>query len=106
MWTDILFSRRSAMTTSYENYSQDKCSSYDAQGRIPVQLPEILAQLPAACSVLDAGCGTGNYLVPLVNSGKVAQYTGIDNSPAMVHLNILFFGFKKLSNWELSAISG
>jgi len=72
------------MTTAFENYSSDKCGSYDAQGRRPVQVPELLAQLPDNCSVLDGGCGTGNYMVPLIKSGKVAQYTGIDYSHAMV----------------------
>ena len=64
------------MTTSYENYSSEKCNQYDAQGRRAVCIDEILAEMPTNCAVLDAGCGTGNYMVPLVNSGKVDTYTG------------------------------
>ena len=42
-------------------------------------LEEILAEIPANCAVLDAGFGTGNYMAPLLNSGKVASYTGIQH---------------------------
>ena len=64
------------MTTSYENYSSEKCNQYDAQGRRAVCVDEIQAEMGAKCVMLDAGCGTGNYMVPLVNSGKVESYTG------------------------------
>jgi len=72
------------MATSYENYISEKCNQYDAQGRVAVCIEDILAKMPDKCSVLDAGCGTGNYMVPLICSDKVEKYTGFDASLAML----------------------
>ena len=35
--------------------------------------------------MLDAGCGTGNYMVEFIKSGKVARYTGIDLNEGMLN---------------------
>ena len=69
--------------SNYEDY--DKTSlSYDKGGRCPVCLDQILEHIPADCSLLDAGCGTGNYMVPLINSGKLSRYTGFDGNAGMI----------------------
>jgi len=71
--------------SSYENYNKTSLS-YDAQGRIPVCSEEILAKIPDNSCVLDAGCGTGNYMLPLVLSGKVQKYTGFDANEGMLNM--------------------
>ena len=36
--------------------------------------------------MLDAGCGTGNYMLPLVLSGKVEKYIGFDANEGMLRI--------------------
>ena len=69
--------------SNFEDYDK-KSLSYDKGGRYPVCVDQILEHIPAECSLLDAGCGTGNYMVPLVNSGKLSRYTGFDGSAGMI----------------------
>ena len=47
--------------SKYENYT--KASNFYDQTRVAVGIDKILTQLdnPAEATVLDAGCGTGNY---------------------------------------------
>jgi len=58
--------------------------SYDKSGRSPVCVEQIIEKIPQDCAVLDAGCGTGNYMSPLVNSGKVKSYIGMDVNEGML----------------------
>ncbi len=62
-------------------------SSYDAPGNVTVALEqetvhELLSELPARSSVLDAGCGTGRHTGFLVENGH--DVVGIDSSPEML----------------------
>jgi ubiquinone/menaquinone biosynthesis C-methylase UbiE len=71
---------------SYENYTETS-ASYD-QTRTPIGLGiirELIAGAgiePLHARVLDAGCGTGNYLVAL--RGSVASLTGLEFNPGML----------------------
>ena len=61
--------------------------SYDAPGNVTVALEEqtvheLLSELPAGSSVLDAGCGTGRHTAFL--AGKGHDVVGIDSSPEML----------------------
>lgn len=58
--------------------------SYDKSGRVPVCVNQIIEKIPQDCAVLDAGCGTGNYMGPLVKSGKVKSYIGMDVNEGML----------------------
>lgn len=71
---------------SYEDYSKTS-ASYD-QLRTPIGVGIILDALaaagiePGSARVLDAGCGTGNYLLAL--SPRVASLTGLELNPGML----------------------
>lgn len=72
--------------SQFANYSDD-ARHYDAT-RVPIGLELTLGCLSLSGpplqrqSVLDAGCGTGNYLGAL--SGFVGSLTGVDSSQAML----------------------
>lgn len=59
--------------------------SYDKSGRTPVCVEKIIEKLPQDCAVLDAGCGTGNYMIPLAHCGKVKSYIGMDVNEGMLY---------------------
>ena len=79
-------------STEYENYSQTS-SQYD-ETRVQVGLAfidEVLASLGAVdeLRILDAGCGTGNYINTLRN--RVQNIVGIDLNEGMLkHANQKF----------------
>ncbi len=73
-------------TIEYENYDSTSLSYNDT--RTPIGLPIILEHLAATPiplgeqAVLDAGCGTGNYLAPL--HGQVGTLHGVEFNAGMV----------------------
>jgi len=73
-------------TIEYENY--DRTSVSYNETRTPIGLPIILEHLAATPvplgeqAVLDAGCGTGNYLAPL--HGQVGTLHGVEFNAGMV----------------------
>ena len=73
-------------TIEYENYDSTSVSYNET--RTPIGLPIILEHLTstpvplAAQAVLDAGCGTGNYLAPL--HGRVGTLHGGEFNAGMV----------------------
>jgi predicted TPR repeat methyltransferase len=68
------------ITIEYENYDNTSVSYNET--RIPIGLPIILEHLTATPvalgeqTVLDAGCGTGNYLTAL--HGRVGTLHGVE----------------------------
>ena len=77
-----------SVTTDYENYSIVALSYDDT--RVPIGLEIILGCFAATDNrplheqvILDAGCGTGNYIEALHH--KVGRCYGIDVSQKMVH---------------------
>lgn len=73
-------------TIEYENYDSTSVSYNET--RTPIGLPIILKHLTATPvalneqTVLDAGCGTGNYLAPL--HGQVGTLHGVEFNAGMV----------------------
>ncbi len=73
-------------TIEYENYDSTSVSYNET--RTPIGLPIILEHLTATAialdeqTVLDAGCGTGNYLAPL--HGQVGTLHGVEFNAGMV----------------------
>ena len=73
-------------TIEYENYDSTSVSYNET--RTPIGLPIILKHLTAtpvaldAQTVLDAGCGTGNYLPPL--HGQIGTLHGVEFNAGMV----------------------
>ena len=67
----------------YEDYEQASFS-YDEAGRKPVCVKKIIEKINPKSTLLDAGCGTGNYLRPLLESGKVSKYVAFDASEGML----------------------
>jgi len=68
----------------FEDYDQ-AATSYDEAGRKAVCVKEIVEKLKPGSKILDAGCGTGNYLKPLLDSGKVVEYTALDANENMLN---------------------
>jgi len=76
--------RVSAEEIDFEDYLRASFS-YDKSGRLPVCVEKMIEQLPEECDLLDAGCGTGNYMGPLVKCGKVKSYIGMDVNEGMLY---------------------
>lgn len=76
---------RVSQTTEFEDY--DSTSRNYNQTRVPLGLPVILGHLASTSvgldeqTVLDAGCGTGNYLAAL--SGRVGALHGLELNEGM-----------------------
>ena len=68
----------------FEDYEQASLS-YDEAGRKPVCVNKIIKKINPKSSLLDAGCGTGNYMRPLLESGKVSKYVAFDASEGMLN---------------------
>ena len=69
------------MSVDYESASR----SYDASrsaGPLTVRMLARLLNVSPSCRVVDIGCGTGNFMVPLRERG--AQIVGLDISPGML----------------------
>ncbi len=66
------------------------------RNRIALSLLKKLLSKNRECAVLDAGCGEGNYLIPLSHSFKNAQLTGLDNNEGLVNfLNTYAKSYKR-----------
>jgi len=76
--------RVSAEEVDFEDYLRASFS-YDKAGRRAVCVDQVVEKLPQGAAVLDAGCGTGNYMTALVNSGKCSTYIGIDINEGMLY---------------------
>ena len=82
----LLSADQKTVQVEFENYSSTS-KNYDTT-RIPLGIEIIknqLASLPGgigAVRLLDCGCGSGNYLMPLAN--LVGQAYGIDLNPGML----------------------
>ncbi|MEO5378155.1 MAG: aminotransferase class I/II-fold pyridoxal phosphate-dependent enzyme [Magnetococcus sp. DMHC-6] len=78
--------QKETIRMEFENYSLTS-SDYDST-RIPIGLELILGQMAMNAkpisqqSLLDAGCGTGNYLASL--APKVGSLVGMEKNPAML----------------------
>ena len=70
-------------STSYENYTETS-NNYD-KTRIPVgieNIKKILNTLQSPISLCDLGCGTGNYIYPLIE--KTDYICGLDLNKSML----------------------
>ena len=71
--------------TDYDQYAPTYAWARSAFAWVLAPLRRAVNRLPAASTVLEPGCGTGNYVCALGESRPGLRYVGLDLSGPMLH---------------------
>jgi ubiquinone/menaquinone biosynthesis C-methylase UbiE len=71
---------------NYDDFASAYARTRSALSRILEPLQEEVSLLPVGSSVLDIGCGTGNYIIELENHFPKNKYFGFDRSDEMLNI--------------------
>ena len=73
------------IAASFEAHGQELPTTIDPTDGRMVAATEWMRSLPAKAAVVDVGCGSGRFLLHLIEQFPDAEWTGVDPCPALLN---------------------